>query len=164
MDKLTIYRIITQNYTNEEINNYIYNKNISLKKYKTSINLPKDIIINNVVMDLIKTCNYLNEIPQLAAINFGDCLIAIRDKCRHYTIYDNQRYLLPRIHDDNIQIICGYCWQSICKFSKQICMKIGKEQYKARRKKLLLFRKSEAYNLIDNDILIYIYQILMFTI
>ena len=161
---MEVYRIISQNSSAKDIEKYIH-RNIILKKYKTSIDLSKDKIIHDKVISLIQSGYPKIEMDNLERINLhlGDCLIGIRDKHRHRTIYDNPIYLLPGIYND-LPLICGYCWQSICKFSEQICVKMGKVEYKARRKKSLLFRKSEICNLIDNDILIYIYKILIFKI
>ena len=158
MNKIIVGRIIVQNSSDKDIGKYLHNKNISLKAYRTSVNLPKDKVIYDYIISLIKSNKPLLEIlhyPNLEKANRFDRCIIRNNNIDH----PGPIYYIQGIHK-----ICSHCRWSICLYSERMRIKIGKIEYKARRKKLLLFRKSEIHNLIDNNISIYIYQLLMFKI
>lgn len=155
-NKIETYRIILQNCDFEDIKNKISRKHITFKKNKTSITISQNKIVSNVIVSLIISGNPLPEMTKLENAQFLDeCIVGER--------HSKPIYYLPGIHNQ-IPTVCNNCWNSMCIFSEQVCMKIGKTMFEQRRKKLLLFEKSELLTLIDRDSIRFIYFILMYRI
>ena len=145
--KIETYRTIVQHIRFIRIKKNINTKWLNFNN--THISISNNKIIYETIAILIQSGH---PIQLQKSFTLDECLIGIGHRHPMYYLYKSDF------------TICQDCWTVICEYAEKVCLKMGKKEYKQRKRKLLLFRKSLVCEYIDRDIIKYIYHIMMYKI
>ena len=146
--KIETYRTIVQHIRFARIKKNINNK--WLMKHRVNIFISGSGVVGTAVAALIQSGHPIQQLQK--SFTLDECLIGIGHRHPMYYLYKSDF------------TICQDCWTVISQFAEKVCLKMGKKEYKQRKSKLLLFRKSLVCEYIDRDIIKYIYHIMMYKI